>query len=105
MRLANSLVTNSYYSRREAARNARVSEAAVQPIYHGLRDPFNCLPRGLRVRMALTVGNVDRPNLRRKGHEPFVRAAALLPDVNFVLAGVGGEDAIVYLCFLSTSQT
>jgi len=102
MRLANSLVTNSYYSRREAARNARVSEAAVQPIYHGVRDPFNCLPWGSRARMALTVGNVDRTNLRRKGHEPFVRAAALLQDVNFVLAGAWKDDAIEYLRSIAT---
>ena len=47
--------------------------------------------------MALTVGNIDRGNLQRKGHEPFVRAAALLPDVSFVLVGNWKDDAIDYL--------
>jgi len=52
--------------------------------------------------MALSVGNVDRPNLWRKGHEPFVRAAALLPDVQFVLVGAWLDDAIDYLRAIST---
>ena len=52
--------------------------------------------------MALTVGNVDRDNLQRKGHEPFVRAAALLPDVNFVLVGNWKDDAIEHLKSIAT---
>lgn len=102
MRLANILVTNSYYSRQEAARNAHVREEDVQPVYHGVSDPFNSLPQGSRARIALTVGNVDRPNLRRKGHEPFVRTAALMPDVNFVLAGAWKDDAIEHLRSIAT---
>lgn len=102
MRLANSLVTNSYYSRNEAARNALVAEEKVHPVYHGVTDLFGSLPSGSRSRIALTVGNVDRANLRRKGHEPFVRAAALLPEVDFVLAGGWKDDAIEYLRSIAT---
>ncbi len=101
MRLANQLVTNSHYSREEAARNALVPVEHVQPLYHGLTDPFRSLPQAPRDRMALTVGNVDRSNLRRKGHEPFVRAAALMPDVEFILAGAWKDDAIEYLRSIS----
>lgn len=100
--LANSLVTNSYYSRNEAARNALVSEEEVHTVYHGVTDPFRSLPPGSRARIALTVGNVDRANLRRKGHEPFVRAAALMPEVNFVMAGAWKDDAIEYLRSIAT---
>ena len=102
MRLANRLVTNSYYSRMEAARNALVPEEQVQPLYHGVSDPFSCLPQASRARMALTVGNVDRSNLRRKGHEPFVRAAALMPDVEFTLAGAWKDNAIEHLRSFAT---
>ncbi len=42
----------------------------------------------------LTVGNVDRANLRRKGLEPFVRAAERLPRLHFVLAGAWLDGAI-----------
>jgi glycosyltransferase involved in cell wall biosynthesis len=52
--------------------------------------------------MALTVGNIDRGNLQRKGHESFVRAAALLPDVSFVLVGNWKGDAIDYLRSIAT---
>ena len=100
--LANRLVTNSYYSRNEAARNVPIPAEEVYPIYHGVVDPFKSSPRGSRARIALTVGNVDRPNLRRKGHEPFVRTAALMPDVNFVLAGAWKDDAIEYLRSIAT---
>jgi glycosyltransferase involved in cell wall biosynthesis len=87
MRLATRLVTNSNYSRAEAAANAGVDPGRVTVVYHGLPDPFGELPTGPRKRMALTVGIVDRPNLERKGLRPFVDAAARLPDVSFVLAG------------------
>jgi glycosyltransferase involved in cell wall biosynthesis len=102
MSLANQLVTNSHYSREEAAHNALVPEEQVQPLYHGVSDPFSSLPQGRRDRVALTVGNVDRSNLRRKGHEPFVRAAALMPHVEFILAGAWKDDAIEYLRSIST---
>ena len=102
MYLANRLVTNSHYSRKEAVRNALLNEEEVHPIYHGVEDPFRSLPKGSRARIALTVGNVDESNLRRKGHEPFVRTAALMPDVNFVLAGAWKDHAIEYLRSIAT---
>lgn len=104
IRLANSLVTNSHYSRQEAARNTLIPEEQVQPVYHGVKDPFNSLPPGPRARIALTVGNVDRSNLRRKGHEPFVRAAALIPNVDFILAGAWKDNAIEYLRSIATQN-
>jgi glycosyltransferase involved in cell wall biosynthesis len=47
--------------------------------------------------MALSVGVVDRVNLERKGHRPFVGSARHLPDVEFVLAGKWSDDAIAQL--------
>jgi glycosyltransferase involved in cell wall biosynthesis len=44
--------------------------------------------------MVLSVGIVDQPNIWRKGHEPFVRAAAHLPEVEFVLVGKWKDGAI-----------
>jgi len=97
MRFANSLITNSAFSRDEVVRNAFICRQQVHAVYHGVPDPYSALPQGARERIALTVGNVDRTNLWRKGHEPFVRTAALLPDVDFVLAGAWKDDAIEYL--------
>jgi glycosyltransferase involved in cell wall biosynthesis len=102
MRFASALVTNSYFSRNEAVRNALICEEQVHAVYHGVPDSFKSLPQGYRARIALTVGNVETANLWRKGHEPFVRTAALMPDVNFVLAGAWRDDAIDYLRSIAT---
>lgn len=97
MNYASCLVTNSRYSQGEAVRNTNLLKEQVCTVYHGVPDPFGALPKAPRARIALTVGNVDRSNLLRKGHEAFVRTAALLPDVNFVLAGAWRDDAIDHL--------
>ena len=102
MRSAGCLVTNSRYSQGEAVRNTSLSNEQVRTIYHGVPDPFGALPKGPRACMALTVGNVDHSNLQRKGHEAFVRTAALLPDVSFVLAGAWQDSAVDHLRAIAT---
>src|SRR5205823_11694196 len=71
-------------------------------VYHGLPDPFGALAEQPRSAVALTVGNVDRSNLWRKGHEPFVRAAAFLPDVQLIVVGAWKDDAISHLQAIAT---
>jgi glycosyltransferase involved in cell wall biosynthesis len=102
MRLATRLITFSNYSGDEAERNASILKEQVSTIYIGVPDPFVSLPQGQRGRIALTVGNVDRSNLLRKGHEAFVRTAALMPDVNFVLAGAWQDSAVDHLRAIAT---
>ncbi len=46
MRRATRLVTNSHYSRAEAAANAGVDPARVTVVHHGVPDPFGELPAG-----------------------------------------------------------
>jgi glycosyltransferase involved in cell wall biosynthesis len=102
MRLATRLITFSNYSGGEAEHNASISKEHVSTIYIGVPDPFVSLPQAQRGRIALTVGNVDRSNLLRKGHEAFVRTAALMPDVSFVLAGAWQDSAIDHLRAIAT---
>jgi glycosyltransferase involved in cell wall biosynthesis len=102
MRLATRVITFSNYSESEAEHNAAIPKSQMSTIYIGVPDPFVSLPRAERSRMVLTVGNVDRSNLLRKGHEAFVRTAALMPDVNFVLAGAWSDDAIDHLRAIAT---
>lgn len=97
MRSATRLMTNSGFSRREAAENTGIPAERFEVVHHGVPDPFGEPPTRERRRCALTVGAVVRSNLQRKGHEAFVRAAALLPDVEFVLVGGWGDDAIDHL--------
>ena len=97
MRLADRLLTNSYYSQKEAEQNAGIPSQKVKVIYHGVPDPFGRLPLATKERMALTVGYVNWPNLKRKGLENFVKTAILLPDVQFILTGIWADQSIDYL--------
>jgi len=54
--------------------------------------------------LVVSVGNVKTENLRRKGMETFVRSAAEVPDVPFVLAGGHKPDAIAALRKIAPSN-
>ena len=104
MRLADRLLTNSYYSQEEAEQNAGIPAQRVKVIYHGVPDLFGSLPQTEKERMVLTVGKVDFPNLKRKGLQAFVEAAAFLPDVQFVLVGEWADKAIEYLRMMASAN-
>jgi glycosyltransferase involved in cell wall biosynthesis len=93
MRRADLLATNSAYSREEIERNTGIPRDRVTVMHHGVPDPFGALPEKPPDPLALTVGNVDRPNLERKGLRAFAEAAAALPEVKFVVAGRFVDDA------------
>lgn len=95
MRLATRLMTNSEYSRAELRRNTGLDAAVV---YHGVPDAFGSLPAGQRERLALTVSNVARIALERKGLRAFVEAGSQVPDVELVLVGAWLDDAARVLC-------
>jgi glycosyltransferase involved in cell wall biosynthesis len=97
MGLASILIPFSNYSQREAEKNAGIHAEHMRMIYIGVPDMLGSLSTVDRKRMALTVGKVEWANLKRKGLEPFVRAAAYLPDVQFLLVGVWADDSIEYL--------
>lgn len=87
IRMARCLVTNSEFSESEAKLNAGVNHTRVSVVYHGVPDTMGEIRGDRRECMALTVGGVAGSTLWRKGIEPFVRAAALLPHVRFVVVG------------------
>jgi glycosyltransferase involved in cell wall biosynthesis len=90
MRLATRLLANSEYSREELRRNTGFDAVVV---HHGVPDLFGSLPDGDRAAVALTVSNVARLSLERKGLGPFVDAARLVPELEFVLVGDWVDDA------------
>ena len=98
MRLATRLIANSWYTAVEAVREGATPAEKITVVYHGIVLPMNGHREGRDVArqsdLVLTVGNVDRPNLQRKGLEPFVQAAALLPHLRFVLVGEWLDGAI-----------
>jgi glycosyltransferase involved in cell wall biosynthesis len=102
MRRARTLMTNSEYSRQEVERNCGISADRVAVVYHGIADAAP--PAVEKQQLALTVGIVDATNLERKGLRPFVQAAALLPEVEFVLAGRIAGDAGEQLAATATEN-
>lgn len=104
MNLASTLVTNSYYSRDEAITNAGIAREKLEVVHHGLPDPFGELPGAGRGRIVLTVGNVNRSNLQRKGMKAFVHAAARIPDATFTIVGAWQDDAIDELRAIASSN-
>jgi glycosyltransferase involved in cell wall biosynthesis len=94
MGLATRLITNSRNSLREIETIVGLDPRRATVVYHGLEDRFGTDAPSASDGMVLTVGVVRRENLSRKGHLPFVRAAALLPETPFVLAGRWPDGAI-----------
>ncbi len=97
MSLANILLPFSNYSRMEAEKNAGISSRRMQVVYIGVPDLLGSLPSSPKEQMVITVGNVEWANLTRKGLEPFVRSAMLLPNIQFFLIGNWADDSIRYL--------
>ena len=97
MGLADILIPFSEYSQSEAIKNAGVRADRMKVIYIGVPDLFVSLPATARERIALTVGKVEWANLKRKGLESFVRVAATLQDVKFILVGEWVDDSIEFL--------
>ncbi len=95
MRLATHLIANSCFTRDEAVRAAGASREKITVVPHGVAPlTLSDADAARRTDTILTVGNVDRANLRRKGLGPFVRAAERLPHLRFVLAGAWLDGAI-----------
>jgi glycosyltransferase involved in cell wall biosynthesis len=94
--------TYSRFNQAELEKNVGLPASRSRVISLGVADVFGEPVAHPRPPIALTVGNVDQANLFRKGHEPFVRAAAHLPDVEFVLVGAWKDNAIEHLRAIAT---
>lgn len=88
---ATQLVANSKAAADEV-RGTTGTHTPVAQLYHGFVAAPNPVPIQ-KDRLAVTVGTVSHGNLSRKGLRVFARAAALLPDVRFVIAGRWADDA------------
>ena len=93
VRRASRLFTNSFYSQREIERNLGLPRERVAVVYHGLADRFGGVSEQREPR-ALTVSSVAWISIDRKGLRTFVEAAALVPEISFVLAGEWLDGAI-----------
>ena len=98
LRTADVLLTFSDWSR-ERIRSLSRREATL--LYLGI-DAERFRPIEPKEDFVVSVGNITRENLARKGMETFVRAATFLPRISFVLAGAHVDDAIDSLRRIAT---
>jgi len=68
----------------------------IKLVYNGI-DVCKFKPKGKKEDIVITVGIINKLNLKRKGLETFVRAAIYLRDIKFVLIGKHVDDSIDYL--------
>jgi len=94
MRMATHLSCFSNFSKTEAQRNAHIPPSRLDVNYLGIPDVFKLKTDPIKENIVLTVANVNRDNLKRKGLELFVQTAALVPGMKFILVGKWMDDAI-----------
>lgn len=105
LRSATRLLVLSEYSRKELLEIDGVSARRVSLLYLGLRVPDVPAPEDVhKEEILLTVGGVDRLTLWRKGLEPFVRSARLLPDHEFYVVGKWRDRSIEHLRRIASSN-
>ena len=78
--------------------NARANEKKIRMIYHGFdSSQFRRKPEIKKEELVLTVARITWETIIKKGILTFVKSAAYLPDVRFVVVGPGLDDSIGYL--------
>lgn len=75
----------------------------VETVYHAF-DYNKFTPDGEKLSIAISVGDVTKSNLQRKGLETFVRSAKYLPNIKFILIGNHVDDTINYLRKIASSN-
>ncbi len=77
-------------------------KATSQTVYNGVvADKW--YPQGAKdEKLVMTTGEINQSNLKRKGLIDFVKTAAYLPDVTFLLVGEFKDKAIKYLRSIAT---
>jgi len=101
LRSADLILAVSESNRKEIEDNFIAKQLKL--IYNGVQiNKFNA--EGDKKNIVITVGNVTRENLQRKGLETFVRSAAFLPDVEFILIGKHFDDSSEYLSSIASDN-
>ncbi len=91
---ATKVIAVSTYTRKEALQC--VDNVKIDVVMHGF-DHLNFFPKGDKEKIAISVGGITSQTLKRKGLEAFVKSAAFLPEINFILVGAYKDESINYL--------
>lgn len=104
-RYADLILSVSESNRKEIIRNAKADPGKVELIYHGFDAQKWQIIDGIRKeKLVLTVGRITEETLPAKGLELFVRSAAYLVDVSFVLVGPSPDGTVNKLKAIASSN-
>jgi len=104
-RWADVILTVSKSNTTETLKNAKADAAKVRLVYHGFdSDKSRSLFPPEERPLVLTVGNVSKSTLAKKGLELFVKTSRLLPEVEFILVGRWIDNSIRYLKTIAFSN-
>ena len=95
LRNADIVLPVSNFTKNEVLRWTKPKQ--IKLVYNGI-DVNEFKPKGeMKDKLVITVGGINRSNLKRKGIETFVKSAKFVPDANFVVIGKFMDDSIDYL--------
>jgi glycosyltransferase involved in cell wall biosynthesis len=97
--LADKVIAVSEFNRQELQTNVGLPRERIKLIFLGVEtgDSIGGVGLSKNKNMVLTVGEVNRENMSRKGLAIFVETARLLPDKEFVLVGGRQERLKEYM--------
>ncbi len=79
------------------------STKKLKLVYNGVQTELFS-SQGDKKNVVITVGNVTRETLQRKGLETFVKSAAHLSDVKFILIGKHFDESSEYLSSIASDN-
>jgi len=91
LKYADLVLPVSEFTKREVLRWAEPQK--IEVVYNGI-DIKSFQAGGKKEDLVITVGGVNRSNLKRKGLETFVKSARLVPEARFVVVGKEQDDSI-----------
>ena len=97
--IADKIVVVSEYNKSELIKNVGITEDKIVLIYNGV--PINCCNDQFEIfqkeEFVLTVGEINKENMKRKGLEVFINVAKLLPEIKFIIVGEIDKKLEYYL--------
>lgn len=96
LRYADLVLPVSDFTEKEVLR--RTTPKDIRTIYNGIdTSKFRADKQDGKENLVITVGSVNRSNLKRKGLETFVKSARLVPEAKFMVIGREEDDSADYL--------
>ena len=105
IRYADKVVALSNWTKTQAFKNLRLNpdKVDIQILYLGF--PISFIDKDLlKLPMVLTVAFIKWGNVKRKGLEMFVKSAAYLPSIPFIVIGYWIDNSIDYLKSIASTN-